>query len=334
MSILVEAPGLLTTIQDLGRHGYQHLGVGPGGAMDEVSHRFANLLSGNSPEMPSLEITLAGPVLRFETESLVALCGGDLSPEIDERPVPLWRPVMVRAGSRLSFGKPIRGARCYLAVGGGFRIPLAMGSASTNLAAAFGGFQGRRLRAGDRLETEPFPKDLCPSLQGNFRPHGAAFLGSDWFAPWIQELDFVRPSTLRVIPGPQWELLTDDSRAAFLGETFHVAPDSDRMGLRLQGSKLALGQLREMISSGVTTGTIQLPPDGSPILLMADRQTTGGYPRIGEVATVDIPKAAQLRPGESLRFKPITLEESQGLYLRREACRRDLEKILAGRMLR
>jgi antagonist of KipI len=333
MSILVEAPGLLTTIQDLGRHGYQHLGVGPGGAMDEVSHRFANLLAGNSPEMPSLEITLAGPILRFETESLFALCGGDLSPRIEQRPVPLWRPVMVRAGARLSFGKPIHGARCYLGVGGGFKIPRVMGSASTNLAAAFGGFRGRRLRAGDRLDAEPFSKDLCPSLLGRFRRQGASFLGAGWFAPWIRELDFVRPSVLRVIQGPQWGLLTAPSRAAFLDEAFQVAPNSDRMGLRLQGSKLVLEKPLEMISSGVTAGTVQLPPDGSPILLMADRQTIGGYPRIGELAAVDIPKAAQLRPGESLRFKPITLEEAQELYLRRAARRRDMEKILADRML-
>ncbi len=333
MSILVEAPGLLTTIQDLGRHGYQHFGVGPGGAMDEASHRFANLLAGSSPKRPSLEITLAGPTLRFETDSLFALCGGDLSPQIEERPVPLWRPVMVRAGSRLSFGRPIHGARCYLAVGGGFRIPKVMGSTSTNLAAGFGGFQGRRLRAGDRLETGPFPKDLCPSLQEKFGRQGAAFLGAGWFAPWIGELDFVRPSTLRVIRGPQWELLTEHSRAAFLGGTFQVAPNSDRMGLRLLGSRLALEKPLEMISSGVTAGTIQVPPDGSPILLMADRQTIGGYPRIGELATVDIPKAAQLRPGESLQFKPVTIEEAQGLYLRREVCRRDFEKVLAERLL-
>jgi antagonist of KipI len=137
-----------------------------------------------------------------------------------------------------------------------------------------------------------------------------------------------------MIQGPQWELLTVPSRAAFLGETFRVSPNSDRMGLRLQGSKLALEQPREMVSSGVTIGTIQLPPDGSPILLMADRQTTGGYSRIGEVATVDISKAAQLRPGESLRFQLITLEEAQRLYIRREASRRDMERILADRMLR
>lgn len=334
MSILIEAPGLLTTIQDLGRHGYQHLGVGPGGAMDEASHRFANLLAGNAPEMPSLEITLAGPVLRFQAESLFALCGGDLSPQIEERPVPLWRPVMVRAGARLSFGKPIHGARCYLGVGGGFSIPRVMGSASTNLAAGFGGFQGRRLRAGDVLETEPFSKALCPSLRGGFTDDGSSFLGADWFAPWTRELDFVRPCVLRLIQGPQWGLLSALSRAAFLNETFQVAPDSDRMGLRLLGSKLALKKPLEMISSGVTTGTVQLPPGGSPILLMADRQTTGGYPRIGEVATVDIPKAAQLRPGESLRFERITIEEAQDLYVRREACRRDMEVVLADRMLR
>ncbi len=329
MSIRVESFGLLTTVQDLGRRGFQHLGVSPGGAMDEVSHRMANLLLGNPTHAPTLEITLTGPNLQFETESMITLCGADLSPTIEGQPVPLWRPVMVGAGSLLRFGRPVQGTRCYLAVEGGFLVSSVMGSTSTHLTAGFGGFQGRFLRIGDRLETGPCPGDRYPTLRQRFHQGQRPFLGLDWFAPWPLELDFIRPATLRIIQGPQWSLLTSDSRQSVLETTFKVAPNSDRMGIRMQGPRLSLEQPLEMVSSGVATGTLQLPPDGSLILLMADRQTTGGYPRLGEVASVDLPKAAQLRPGENLRFSTISLEEAQALLLRREARFRDLEKVLA-----
>ena len=333
MSLRVESFGLLTTLQDLGRRGFQHLGVGPGGALDEVSHRMANLLVGNPDPAPTLEMTLTGPNLRFETESMIALCGADLSPTIEDQPVPLWRPVLVGAGSLLRFGRPAQGARGYLAVGGGFQVPRVMGSASTHLTAGFGGFQGRSLKIGDRLETGP-PGEHYPTLRTRFHQGQRPFLSPDWFAPWSQEFDFVQPATLRLIPGPQWPLLTGESRHSLLGTAFTVAPNSDRMGIRMQGPRLALDQPLEMVSSGVATGTLQLPPDGSLILLMADRQTTGGYPRLGEVASVDLPKTAQLRPGETLRFSPVSLEEAQELYLRREDRFRDLEKILADQQTR
>jgi antagonist of KipI len=328
VSLRVESFGLLTTLQDLGRRGFQHLGVGPGGAMDEVSHRLANLLVGNPAQTPTLEMTLAGPSLHFETETLMALCGADLSPTIAGLPVPLWRPVLVAAGARLKFGRPVQGARCYLAVAGGFKVPTVMGSGSTHLAAGFGGFQGRPLRIGDQLEIGSCDGDRYPTLWKRFRQGRLPFLGTGWFAPWNRELDLLQPATLRLIPGPQWPSLTDESRQSLLAASYNVAPNSDRMGIRMLGPRLALEQPLEMVSSGVVTGTLQLPPDGSLILLMADRQTTGGYPRLGEVASVDLPKAAQLRPGETLRFILVPLAEAQELLLQREARLRDLEQIL------
>jgi len=331
MTLLVEAPGLLTTLQDLGRAGYQHLGVGPGGAMDPVSHRIANLLVGNPPGAAALEITLAGPRLRFEDDALVAVCGGDFKPRAAGLPVRRWRPVLVRAGSALEFGGAVQGARCYLAVAGGFQVPAVLGSASTNLAARFGGFRGRALQAGDRLATAPPAPGLYPALQREFSRVPEPVHHLAWFAAWQEELDFLRPARLRLIPGPQWPLLTGASREALLGGTFRAAARSDRMGIRLQGPPLALERPLEMLSAGVAPGTLQLPPDGSPILLMADRQTTGGYPRLGEVATVDLPRAAQLRPGEPLRFEPIALEAAQDLFLRREARLRQLAASLAER---
>ena len=331
MTILVESPGLLCTLQDLGRRGHQHLGVGASGAMDPVSHRLANLLAGNPAGAATLEITLAGPSLRFETDALIALGGADLSPEIEGRPVHLWRPTLVRAGTMLGFGRPVQGCRCYLAVAGGFPVPEVMGSRSTHLAAGFGGFQGRAVKRGDRLPTAPCRPDLYPTLQQRFSRGVQPFLALDWFPPWYAELDFLRPAALRVIPGPQWPMLTAAARASFLEGTFQAAPDSDRMGIRLRGPRLELERPVEMLSAGVAAGTLQLPPDGSPILLMADRQTTGGYPRLGELASVDLPRAAQLRPGEELRFRTIGLEEAQRLLLAREERFRALERILAVR---
>ena len=331
MSLRVDAPGLLTTVQDLGRPGWQHLGVGPGGAMDPVSAALANLLVGNGAGAAVLELTLAGPTLCFEADALIALGGADLSPEIEGEPLGLWRPTLVRAGARLSFGPALRGCRCCLAVAGGFSVPAVMGSASTQLAAGFGGFQGRALRRGDRLQTGAAP-ERDPGLRRRFARGSRPFLALDWFPPWYLDLDFLRPARLRLIPGPQWPALAAGARRSLLEGTFQVAPESDRMGLRLRGPRLELEGPMEMLSAGVATGTLQLPPDGAPILLMADRQTTGGYPRLGELASVDLARAAQLRPGEDLRFAPVTLEAAQELLRGRAERFRALERTLAERM--
>lgn len=265
MTVHVEAPGLLTTLQDLGRPGYQHLGVGTSGAMDEVSHRIANLLVGNPPGAAALEITLAGPRLRFECDALVAVCGGDFAPRVADVAVRRWRPVLVRAGSVLEFGPAVQGARCCLAVAGGFRVPPVLASASTNLVARFGGFQGRPLAAGDRLAIAPPGPDLYPGLQWECAHYREPARNLGWFAAWYRELDFLRPARLRFIPGPQWPLLTEASRAALLAGPFQAGARSDRMGIRLQGPVLALERPLEMLSAGVAPGTLQLPPDGSPI---------------------------------------------------------------------
>jgi antagonist of KipI len=334
LSLLVEVPGLLTVLQDAGRPGYQHLGISPGGAMDPVSHQLASLLVGNPPALPSLEITLAGPTLVFEADALIALGGADLAPEVDGLPVPLWRPVLVRAGARMRFGRSREGCRCYLAVAGGFGIPRCLGGAGTHLAAGFGGFHGRALRAGDRLRTGPPPPQCYPALQRAFRQETRPIVGSGWFVPWFQQLDFRRPACLRLIPGPHWPALGPASRAGFLGEAFRVTSDSDRVGLRLRGPKLVLDPAPELVSAGVATGTLQLPPDGIPILLMADRPTTGGYPRLGELASVDLPQAGQLRPGEPLRFQLIALAEAQALRQARVQWLQGLAEMVRERMLR
>jgi antagonist of KipI len=341
-TLVVEAPGLLTTVQDRGRGGFQHLGVGPGGPMDPLSHALANLLVGNGPDAAALELTLVGPVLRFDAHALVALCGADLSATVEGEPLPLWRPVWIRAGARIAFGAPLRGARATLAVAGGLAVPAVLGSRSTHLAGGFGGWQGRPLRTGDVLPLGPAPGPPsgppCPALLRTLLRGDRPLAPLPWFAPWYREVSFARPAVLRLVPGPRWPELEPASLAALLEGGLRVDPRSDRMGLRLRrpedGPGLALAGPREERSGPVATGTLQLPPGGEAILLMADRQTTGGYPRLGEVAAVDLPAAAQLGPREALRFRLVTAAGAQALLLERNARLEDLAGRVAERLAR
>lgn len=307
MSLFLERSGPQTTVQDLGRAGCQRLGLGPGGAADPLSHRLANLLVGNPPSAATLEVALGGAVVRFEVEARAALCGADLGASLDGVPVPLWRPLRVRAGARLAFGGRVRGARAYLAVAGGIQSPVRLGGRGP-----IPGADPPRLPAGARLPMAP--QEPGPAYAGPFQ-------APSWFLPWFQVLDLERPVTLRLIPGPAF-----DPRVA--EAEWRVAPASDRRGLRLAGPVLA-ASLPECLSAPVATGTVQLPRDGQPILLLADRQTTGGYPRLGEVATVDLPAAAQLAPGEAVRFQPVDVEVARGLLREREAWLAAMEEHLA-----
>ena len=315
--IRVEQPGLLTSVQDAGRSGWQHLGVGVAGAADPLSHALANLLVGNAPAAAALEFTLRGPHLAFAEPCWVALGGAPFPAEVDGRTLPRWSPVRLRAGARLRIGEAPRGLRGYLAVAGGILVPAVLGSAATDLRGGFGGFQGRALRAGDVLTTAV--------LEG---PEPSS---SRWRLPWAGPLpEGPREAPLRLLPGPQWTLLSAASRERLLAADFTVEGRSDRMGLRLEGPPLRLDTPMEMVSAGVATGTLQLPPDGGPILLLADRQTTGGYPRLGELASVDLPWAAQLRPGDHLRFTLCTMAEAQRAWLEQARRLTFLEALLQG----
>ncbi|MFH0902514.1 MAG: 5-oxoprolinase subunit PxpB [Pseudomonadota bacterium] len=318
LAIEVESPGLLTTVQDLGCAGFQHLGVGPAGAADDFSIRLANLLAGNQPNAPVLEINLAGPRLRFPADIAIALCGADLAATLDDQPVPLWRSLLVRAGSVLSFGGARLGARTYLAVAGGLAIDRKLGSASTHLVACFGGWHGRPLRTGDLIPIASVDLGRLRDREQLQRSGAAPFVAQNRLVAWQRELSFARPAKLRFIPGPEWPILRKESSSALLEGSFVVGRRSNRMGLRLEGLELVTCERLEMVSGPVATGTIQLPPDGIPILLLADRQTTGGYPRLGEIISVDLPVAAQLRPGEALCLRPVEIHHAQALYLARE----------------
>lgn len=317
MALKVHRAGILSTLQDLGRYGYQRFGVPVGGVMDEYSHRLANLLVGNAEQEATLEITLAGPRLEFTEDALIGVCGGDFTPTIDGKKVPVARPVLVAKGSVLDFGTCRLGCRAYLAVAGGFEVPRVMGSKSTYLRGGFGGFEGRSLRRGDLLQTGEGGGGLYPGLRAELE-QGAAFAYPRWSVNANSAFLAHDHHRIHFVPGRHWTLFSEETRQLFGAVEFRIAPDSDRMGYRLEGPPLMLKQPVEILSEAVTFGTIQVPPDGRPIVLMANRQTTGGYPRIGEVAIVDLPLLAQLPPGDTVQFTPIALEDSQRLYLQRD----------------
>ena len=311
----VEHPGLLSSLQDLGRPGYQHHGVAPGGALDPFSHRVSNWLVGNDAGAATLEITMVGPRLVAQRHMTIALCGATFTATVDGAPLPMWRPVSVAKSAHIVIGTPARGARAYLAVEGGFDVPQVLGSRSTALRDGFGGFSGRALRQGDELP-------VAEAVSGR-QPSGAI--------RWSVE-PTRRDGPVRVLPGPQWELLTPESRQALLGSAFHATPHSDRMGVRLHWPTLALSNTLECLSAGVVSGTIQLPPDGQPIVLLADRQTTGGYPRIGEVISADLNRVGQLRPGDVLRFSLCSTQEARARLQDQAQSLEDLRKAISVRL--
>lgn len=313
--ITVLKPGLQATVQDMGRFGYQKQGVVVGGAMDGSAARTANTLVGNGEGEAVLELTWTGAQLRIEEDAVIAVCGADLMPELDGEALPMWRPALVRAGSVVALRGCRTGFRSYVAFAGGLDVPLVMGSRSTYARAGLGGYRGRMLQAGDQLGLEPIAAGstaarlVAAMLQGT----GGGGWHAEHFA--IAERD---TAVVRAFPGAHYERLTESGKRNLFGGAFKIGHQSDRMGCRLEGERVDSRDEGELLSEAVACGTIQLPPGGQPIVLLADRQTTGGYPRIAHVATVDIPMFAQLRPGAEVRFEPITHAEAEGLLLASE----------------
>lgn len=322
MSVTVRLPGLQTTVQDLGRAGYQKYGVVVGGAADSYALRIGNALIGNEEGAAVLEMTLSGAALHFERETLIAVTGGDLSPSLDGVPLPMWRPVLVSEGAELRFGIAKSGCRAYLAAAGGFDVPPVMGGRGTYLRAGIGGFKGRELRADDVLPLGE-PGEIAQRLAEQLAWKSAAS-GRKPFASVSRYADnrYIALGsttlTVRAMRGPEFEAFEAASRQSWFNQPFEATPQSDRMGCRLIGPALQLKRPLEMLSEAVAPGTVQVPPDGNPILLLADRQTAGGYPRIAQIAAVDLPVAAQLRPGQRISFCEITVQEAEILYRRRE----------------
>ena len=301
-ALKVEAPGLLTTVQDLGRPNAIAAGVQAGGAMDRFAHSAANLLVGNDPGLATLECTLRGPTLVAEQACLVAITGADLDPRVNGVPAPAWTSLFLSPGDRLTFGGRRAGARTYVAVAGGFEADRWLGSLSTNLMAGRGGMHGRALRAGDSLAIAWEAKR--PAVAGRRVPEQLRPAYSD--------------HTLYAIAGPHLKRLDLDSRAALFEALYQVSSMSDRIGYRLEGPQLAATG-EELLSFGLVAGAVQVPHGGQPILLMADHQTAGGYPVVATVVSASLPIAAQLLPGDELRLEAITVESAQKMRRARAA---------------
>jgi antagonist of KipI len=316
VSLRILRPGALATVQDLGRRGLQHLAIVPGGAMDGASHRLANALVGNRGDAATLEIGLSGPEIQFDRAALVALHGARFEATLDGAAFPGARPVLVRGGARLRIGRALEGCFGYLAIAGGIDVPRVLGSRCTYLPGSFGGLDGQPVAAGAVL---PLAPDAEQRAAARFAPflarRDAAEIGAGagksvrWFAPALT-LPATDPPVVRAVDGVHAALFTDEARAAFFGERWRVAPDSNRMGYRLLGPKLDLVRPTEIVSQATCLGTVQVPASGQPIALMADHQTTGGYPKIAEVIAADIPLLAQLAPGAPVRFVRASLGDS------------------------
>ena len=307
MAITVIRSGMLTTVQDLGRRGHRAAGVPLGGAMDAMALRLVNLLVGNGEDAAALEFTLTGPELVFTADTTIAMGGGDFGG------VPRWQPVRVRAGERVKFGAARTGCRGYLAVAGGLDVPVVLGGRGTYLRAALGGLEGRALRDGDELRAAAVSREMVGGWQIDER-----ILPSYSAAP-----------TVRIVRGAQ----AGEFDGPLTSVGFKVTSKSDRMGVRLIGPEMVRRDARELISATVAPGTVQVPPDGQPIVLMADAQTIGGYPQIAHVISVDLPLVAQLKPGDTLRFREVTLQAAHQLILDRARALALLREGLAQKMV-
>jgi antagonist of KipI len=293
MEMRIIRGGMMTTVQDLGRPGLRAVGVPIGGAMDAWALRLVNLLVGNAEHTAGLEMTLVGPEVKFSKDTIVAVSGtmaGQLEP---------WRPHRIRAGERIGLGRLLNGCRAYLAVAGGLDVPEVLGGRGTDLRAGWGGWQGRALKEGDVL-----PVGLA----------GVAPVSENWrLDATIYPVRAIEP-VLRVVRGAQ----ADEFAPDWLSSEFIVQPQSDRMGLRFKGPELARKSKQELVSTAVAPGTVQVPPDGQPIVLGVDAQTIGGYPQVAHVISVDLPVLAQLRPGDKVCFQEVSLAAAHRLYGGRE----------------
>ena len=310
MSITVLNPGLLTTVQDMGRIGYQQFGVSVSGVMDPRATSIANILVGNQEGEAVLECTMLGPQLRFDAANCIAITGGDLGPTLDGKPIPNYCAVSVEAGQVLRFTGPKTGCRAFIAFAGGRDIPVVMGSRSTYMKAKIGGLEGRKLAKDDVIAFRAPKTQLKNMKDRNLYPE---FVPRDVY-------------TVRVVMGPQDDAFTDAGVKTFLSETYTVTPEFDRMGCRLEGAVVEHKESGDIISDGIAFGAIQVPSAGKPIIMLADRQTTGGYTKIANVITADFRIIGQLKAGDKVRFEKVSIAHAQDALLTQRAALRLLRK--------
>lgn len=310
MSLKVINPGAMTTVQDGGRLGYQYCGIPQSGAMDREAYRRANAALSNAPSDAVLEMTLFGGIYRFESDTAFAVTGADMQPTLNGRPVFFGKETKVRAGEVLSLGAVRSGCRTYLAVKGGILVPEVLGSRSTTVRCHLGGLDGRALKAGDNL---PIGSDtlLIKDNPAEAAPAPGTEEGEEPSSPAGSRPYYSDDITVRAIAGPQEEKFTDRGIDTFYHTVYTVSLNSDRMGCRLQGAAVESLHGSDIISDGTAFGSVQITSSGMPIVLMADRQTTGGYAKIATVISADLPLLAQAVPGTKVHFKKITVEEAQ-----------------------
>lgn len=310
MGIIIDNPGLLTTIQDEGRLGYGQFGVTPSGPMDAESFQIANLLVGNAPGESALEATVLGPAFHVTEDTVIAITGADMSPAMNGKPIPMNRAISVPAGSEVKLQAAKNGSRTYIAFYGGFDVPLIMGSRATSLQCHIGGLNGRKLEKGDALPLRPVsgvPENLSHrSVSHHIRRK--------------------RENTIRVLLGPQEDAFTAEGLSTFLGTPYTVSKEFDRMGCRLEGQPIRHKTDGNIISDGIVNGAIQVPTTGQPIIMLAERQSTGGYTKIATVISVDLPVIGQCCPGDIIRFQAVSIDEAHCLLRQQKSRLEELKR--------
>lgn len=310
-SIQIQSPGLFTTVQDLGRPGFGPMGLSPSGAADPLSLRLGNRLVGNPDGAAALEMTLVGGTFLFPEGGVVALAGSDFGASLDDQLLPVWTAIKISRGQTLRIGPTRSGARCYLCIQGGIEVNSFMGSASTHILSGLGGFEGRALRKGNILN---IGQSFAAFRERKISPHV------------LQRLS--PRKTLRVTPGPQSDWFAESSEQLFYTNAYRVTEDSNRMGLRLEGAAIPPHSKGQMITEGVALGAIQIPDGGQPIILFVEQQTTGGYPKIANVISVDLPSIGQLRPRDEIRFEKVDWEMARALFKEQEEIMASKELVL------
>ena len=331
MHLRIIKAGILDTVQDMGRYGFQHMGINPCGVMDKFAMRVGNILMGNDPGEAVIELHFPASEFFFERPALIAICGADFSATLNGDPIPCWQPVLINKFSILQFAGIRNGSRAYLAIHGGLDLPKWLGSYSTHLKACAGGFKGRALQKEDEIpiRTKPEFADKLGKKEYRVLPWKAAV-----------DSDEKEDKEILLLRGNEWDRLTPSSKDIFLDQPFVITPQSDRMGYRLIGKSLSTVSNEEVVSAGVDFGTIQLLPDGKLIVLMADHQTTGGYPRVGHVITAHHSRLAQFQAGEPMRFRftepaaseELLIKQQQHLLQLQNACSFRLEGFFRGEM--
>ena len=320
--IQVLEPGLFTTVQDLGREGFGSLGVSPSGAADRISLRMGNRLPTNEQGAAGLEMTLLGGTFAFPDGAMLSLAGSDFGATLEEKPVELWKAHVAKPGQVLRLGPTRSGARCYLCVQGGIEVELFLGSASTHVLSGLGGHQGRALRKGDELKLGSGNREVVGEGRGAARlgrralPKSSGTLRRSLSARALSQL--TPQKVLRVTLGPQSGWFPEAAQELFYSSTYRVAEESNRMGIRLEGTAVPAPAGGEMISEGVSLGAVQVPEGGQPIILFVEQQTTGGYPKIANVISADLHRLGQLRPRDEVRFELLDMEMARRLLIEQE----------------